>query len=305
MQELKIVRVLSIITNRKRKVVIIGDKICFKGLKTEEFVHPKEIEAKKTLLGSPGYQKMVSMLSKVADSYSFTQREGQYTQLFRETAPYLFGVLENTCKILDIQEIPDLYMMHSYSQIVLPCGTEKPYYLVISDYISEMADEDMLYYLFGNAMAMIKAGHVEITNLTSYMTSNIWLMAPQLAIKSYLHIADSTSDRGGLLACQSFRSAVRCHLLELGVPMRESEKLFRNDDEAASYVAEYLKEVYKLNEQDSLLTKVSSAWMDATYIEGAANTMLYELYQWYKSGYGKLLKKYAARGHWIKEVRCE
>ena len=59
----------------------------------------------------------------------------------------------------------------------------------------------MLYYLFGNAMTMIKAGHVEITTLTSYMTDNIWLAAPQLAVKSYLHKADVTSDRGGLLAC--------------------------------------------------------------------------------------------------------
>lgn len=271
----------------------MGEKIYFCGLRTEEFIHPKEAEAKKTLLGSRGYQKMVAALSKAADLYNFIKKEGEFTLLSRQTAPGLFRILEDTCRILDIGQVPDLYMIHSYSQLLLPCGTGESCYLVISDYISKAADEEMLYYLFGNAMTMIKAGHVEITTLTSYMTDNIWLAAPQLAVKSYLHKADVTSDRGGLLACQSFRAAARCHFLELGLPAGETAKLFHSDEEAALYVERYLREVRRVNEKDPLLTKVSEKWMDINQIEGAPNRMLYELYQWYKEGYPRLLGKYA------------
>lgn len=244
-------------------------------------------------MGTAGYQKMVTMLSRMAETYSFTLREGVYTRLYPETAPKLFEIMENTCRILDFPNLPNLYMIHSFSQILLPCGSAHPY-LVISDYISEAADIDMLYYLFGNAITMIKAGHVEITNLTSYMTADIWLAAPQLAVKSYLHAADITSDRGGLLACQSFSAAVRYHMLELGVPIRETWNLFRNDDEAVIFVHEYLREIRSFNEMDSLSAKIAEKWMDITYMEGAANKMLYEMYQWYQSGYPRLMKKYAS-----------
>lgn len=238
---------------------------------------------------------MVTTLSKVAEMYSFTLREGVYIRLYPETAPKLFEIMVNTCRILDVPDVPNLYMMHSYSQILIPCGVDSPY-LVISDYISEVADEDMLYYLFGNAITMIKAGHVEITNLTSYMSADIWMAPLQLAVKSYLHVADITSDRGGLLACQSFSAAVRCHMLELGVPVNETWNLFRNDDEAVVFVREYLKEVHSFNETDSISVKAAEKWMDITYMEGAANKMLREMYQWYQEGYPLLMKKYALAG---------
>ena len=233
------------------------------------------------------------MLSKVSELYNFTRREGVYIQLYPQTAPELFSILEDTCHILDLDYVPQLYMIHSYSQILVPCGTDDVY-LVISDYISEAADTDMLYYLFGNAIAMIKAGHVEITNLTSYMTDNIWMFAPQLAVKTYLHIADVTSDRGGLLACQSFAAAVRCHMLELGMPICETRKLFRTDGEAYMFVSKYLQEAHSMNKKDSVITKLAEKWIDATYVEGAANKMLQELYQWYQSDYPLLIKKYAS-----------
>ena len=77
----------------------------------------------------------------------------------------------------------------------------------MSDYVLRNFDEDMLYYSFGNAVAMIMAGHVKITTVAAYMGSSLWTAVPQMKFKQYLHMADSTSDRGGLLACQSMAAA--------------------------------------------------------------------------------------------------
>ena len=74
---------------------------------------------------------MVAALSKAADIYNFTKKEGEFTLLSRQTAPELFRILEDTCRILDIGQVPDLYMIHSYSQLLLPCGTGQDCYLVI------------------------------------------------------------------------------------------------------------------------------------------------------------------------------
>ena len=269
-----------------------AERICFRGLRVEEFIHPDEMRLRQELTQSDGYQKIVAKTSDLVNAYQFTMRMGNYTLLSRITAPILYEILEDVLKILDVDCAPDIYMYHSYSQTLLPCGTTEPY-LVISDYIAARADKDMLYYLFGNAVAMIKAGHVDITNITSYMPRNLWLMLPQIAIKRYLHIADATSDRGGLLACQSFSAAARCHFLELGLPMNEVQRLFRNDDETAEFVARYLHHVRTSQETDSALTVLAEKWKNLNYIEAPANRMLQELYQWYCGGYRTLLEKYA------------
>ena len=269
-----------------------SNRVCFPGLKVDEFIHPDEMNFRNELTKSKGYHKVVSKVSDVVDAYQFINRLGVYTKLSRTTAPELYEILEDVSRILDVECSPDIYVIHSYAQILLPCGTEEPY-LVISDYIAAETDTDMLYYLFGNAVAMIKAGHVEITNITSYMPSNLWLTLPQIAIKRYLHVADATSDRGGLLACQSFSAAARCHFLELGLPMNEVKRMFRDDDETAEYVAQYLKNVRTINAGDSTLTVLAEKWINLNYIEAPANRMLYELHQWYNDGYRKILKKYA------------
>lgn len=270
------------------------ERVYFKGLRMEEFIHPGEQEAKGILLSSAGYQKLVSMFSELVTTYQFTQRVGVYIKLSPETAPHLFQILTDVCAILDVATVPAVYMTHAYSQMLLPCGTAEPY-LVISDYIAQHADREMLYYLFGNAIGMIKGDHVEITNITSCMTSNLWLTAPQLAIKKYLHLADATSDRAGLLACQSLSAAVRCHFLELGLPMAEVKRRFREDDLTEQYVVQYLANVQRVNQADTKLTKLAEKWMNLNYIEAPANEMLRELLQWYRQGYPQLLERYKKR----------
>ena len=91
-------------------------------------------------------------------------------------------------------------------------------------------------------MTMILAGHVKMTTAAAYMGASRLLLLPQLEFKRYLHYADATSDRGGLLACQSFAAAARCHLFELGLPPAESRKLFSTDEQAAAFVTQYIKE---------------------------------------------------------------
>lgn len=266
-------------------------KIYFRGLSVSEFIHPDEDIIREKMISAPGYKKTVSAISEMVTALNLSLKLGKYTKLSRNTAPELFEILEDTCKILDIKKIPDVYLFHSYSQNIIPCGTDEPF-LVVSDYIVRVADRDMLYYLFGNAMAMIKADHVQITNIASCMTSNIWLTAPQLAIKKYLHIADATSDRGGLLACQNFSAVARCQFLELGMPISMVKKIFYDDAASAQYVEQYLSSVMRGNQMDSAVTKLAEKWINMNYIEAPANDMLREIFQWYRTGYPKLVRKY-------------
>ena len=136
---------------------------------------------------------------------------------------------------------------------------------------------------------------MKITTVAAYMGSSLWTAVPQMKFKQYLHMADSTSDRGGLLACQSMAAAARCHLLEMGLPLGLSRRLLATPRMMEDFLEQYLKEALGEERRMNGLNRAARMWIDATYMEGAAGGMLEELYQWYRKGYRKLRERYRER----------
>lgn len=273
-------------------------RVVFKGLQVSEFIHPKEVALQGSIVNTPAIRKLVESLGDVNLRINKTRIQGTYIQLYPHTAPRLFGILENVCRILDCPEVPELYVWKCMTKTIMPFTAQKDY-IIISDYVVEQFDDEMLYYGFGNAITMIRAGHVKMTTAAAYMRCDIWTLLPQIKFKEYLHAADATSDRGGLLACQSFAAAARYHLMELGLPPSVSRTLFSTDEEAERYVAQYLFAAVEQNERYHLTTQLGELWQDALYYESAANLMLADLYVWYLKEYKPLLEKYRREGRYI------
>lgn len=267
------------------------DRVILKNLQVSDFIHDRELELKQSVINSPEIQKLIGMASDLNLKLNKTQIQGTYIQLYPETAPQLFAVLRDVCRILDYDGLPEIYLCKMASIIVQPCTAETEY-IVISDYTLENYDEDMLYFALGNAIAMILAGHVKMTTAAAYMGCNIWTALPQIKFKEYLHATDSTSDRGGLLACQSLAAAARCHLFELGMPPSVSRRLFSTDEETAAYLERYLKAVAEKNERSRSLANLGEWWINMNAFEGAGNVMLADLYDWYCKAYHQVLNKY-------------
>lgn len=266
-------------------------KIIFHGLSVSEFIHPGEEEAKNSVIRHPAFQKLIGAASDLNLTLYQTMVQGTYVRLTQQVSSRLYAILEEACRILDYPELPPIYLCHMREQLVMPFNG-KPCYLVISDYVAETYDDEMLSYLFGNAITMIKAGHVELTTVAAYMRRSLVLLPVTVEFKRYLHLADATSDRGGLLTCQSLAAAARCHFDELGLPPRETGRLFQTDNEAEAYIRAYLKEVERENAKDGLVTSVASWWNNLNFVEAPAGRMLEDLYTWYCSGYQTLLSRY-------------
>lgn len=267
------------------------ERTVFKNLQISDIIHPKELELKNSVIQSPEVQKLIGMVSDVNLRLNKTRILGTYIRLTEQTSPAIFAILRDVCRILDYPKVPELYMTRLMSSTVMPCVAETEY-IVITDYVLENYDEDMLYFAFGNAITMILAGHVKMTTAAAYMGCNIWTALPQIKFKEYLHAADATSDRGGLLACQSLCAATRRHLLELGIPPQISRELFTTDAEAAEYIKNYLLSVADKNSTDRSLTKLGQWWDGLNAFEAAAHTMLLDLYLWYSKDYHRILEKY-------------
>ncbi len=263
----------------------------FPGLQMKTIKHPDEDAPLYQVLQNKTIQSLLEKANNMSAQFFSAVILGSYIELSKDTAPRLFEILQDVCRILNFPEQPRIFTCHLMEQAVIPCGNKEKY-LVISDYTADEFNEEELYYLFGNAVTMYKAGHTDLANLLNFVSGQIPLPL-RLPLLSYLRAADLTSDRGGLLACQSLAAAARCHFHELGLPLCESRKLLRTDEEAEVYIKDYLSSV-KITEAENqhLFVHFIKGVQNLTYYEGPANKMLSELYEWYMDprGYRRILR---------------
>jgi len=273
-------------------------KMKLHGLRTADFIHPYEDE-KKAVFSASCSRAVINGMNTLSVSLMKPFIDGVYVKVTEASHRELYRILYEVCDILDYRgKIPQICISHNAANDISPCGYGKLQYLIISDDTLRVFDEDMLYYAMGNAVAMMKAGHVELATISAYFPSYLMLDIIKKPFMDYIHAADATSDRGGLLACQSFSAAVKCHLFDLGMPVSEAGKLIRTEEQAVSYAAKY-QECYQ-NSQKAMkneVTKIGALWNDSKYIEGAGNRMLSDLFNWYMDprGYRAVLKRYGQR----------
>ena len=265
------------------------------GLKVKEFIHPDELKNKERALNNSSVQKLLESTANFCKALVEPFTQGTFVQLNDTCAPDFMKIVRDVCKILEVEPVPEVYVCHLMDLNIMPLGSENKSYLVVPDYVLNSFDNEMLYYNVGNAITMIKADHVSLTTLAAYMPGGGIIEAPKMLFLAYLHSADSTSDRGGLLASQSFAATTRCHLFDMGIPPRESKKLFNDDIEAEIFVEKYLHGYEKtLNKYSPLVTKVARQFQRMSYIEAPANKMLRELFDWYKdpAGYRAIISRH-------------
>lgn len=265
-----------------------------RGLKVSEFVHPDEFSKREKALKNEKVQEFLNSATNLCKTAVDPVTQGTFVKINETSDPTLIRIVREVCEILDVSPVPDVYICHLMYINISPYSSDLPY-LVVPDYVLRYSDEDMLYYNIGNAITMIKADHVGLTTLAAYMPGGGLIELPKLLFTAYLHCADSTSDRGGLLASQSFAATVRNHFWELGIPPAESKNFFNNDKEAEIFVKEYLEEQQAVLESyNGVATKFARQWQRMAYLEAPANKMLREIFNWYvnEDGYRAIMAAY-------------
>lgn len=266
-------------------------KKCLKGLRLEEYIHPAEQKYRgESGEGADLVSKGLDALSDLSVSMVRRITLGKYVEVTAQTAPYAVGVLRDVCRILDYDHQPRLYVCRKMSQEVVVGGTDSAQ-ILLSDYTLEQLDRDMLYYVFGNAVSMLKAGHVRLATVCSVLGGSPVMMPFRLALQAYLRAADLTSDRGGLLACQNFSAAARYLLWEAGLPM--SELRGKDDAELEKLCDAYLEAMDCVS--TDWVSYLSSEWMKLNWSATAAVYRLRELSTWYRQRYQDVLNRREAR----------
>ncbi|RCJ24259.1 peptidase M48 [Nostoc sp. ATCC 43529] len=202
------------------------------GLNSQTYEHPFDRKALASLQKMPG----VSLLLKKINEYGIDrllriQSLGSSIRITPRNFPQLHQALVETCEILDVNPLPELYLFratgHILSYIV---GVEKPLIGINLDAM-EWLDKDELLYVLGHEIARIKSQHMvyhqmafvmpTLKNLLSSTTLGVGgLVASgmELALYNWQMMSRFTADRAALLACQDIDVATSALIKIAGLP---------------------------------------------------------------------------------------
>lgn len=231
--------------------------------------------------------KGLDMLNDVCVSLVQRLTLGKHIEITRQTAPELYHIIEDVCTILDYSPVPKVYVCHQPAQELFCAGTDHNQ-ITFSDYLLEKFDEDMLYFAFGELIAMFKGGHTRLSTVCYLIPPTPEALPVKLPLLAYLRAADLSSDRGGLLACQSFAAAARCILWDAGIPM--SEMRDKSEEEMIQLAQDYIASVKAVSPE--LLGELATSWKKWNMESMPHVYRLRQLLAWYQDGYHELVAKW-------------
>lgn len=262
------------------------ERIILNGLKVDDYISPEE--SKMLLSGDmPLVTKGLDMLNDVCVSLVQRLTLGRHIEITKETAPDLYHIIEDVCTIMDYTPVPKVYVCHQPAQELFCAGTDHNL-ITFSDYLLEKFDSDMLYFAFGELIAMFKGGHTRLSTVCYLIPPIPEALPLKLPLLAYLRAADLSSDRGGLLACQSFAAAARCILWDAGIPM--SEMSGKSEDEMIQLVRDYIASVKAVSPE--LLGEIATSWKKWNMESMPHVYRLEQLLKWYQDGYHEVVAKW-------------
>lgn len=255
------------------------------GLRVEQFAHPDDIAAMRSLKKVKAVDKAATFLEDLGDNLYFRMSMlGSCVRVTPENDPRVYRILEDVCQILDYDTIPEIYSTRSYALDIQPSGVAKPI-LLVPDFVLNNYEDGLLYFNFGRAVTRLKSGSLKFyiaARTLLIAASSVQLISEpmKLAFANWMRKSELTADRGGLLACQNMEKAMVFLMNKAGMPLEEAKKVSYSD---------YLK-TCKI---DSQLAMVGKSIQTLSNCTGWANDRILELFVWYASGrYDDLLEQF-------------
>ena len=232
----------------------------FPELTAEDFQHPEDVAAMRALKAVPGLDTVVSKVMEygLERVYYLENIAGSV-----RVTPKMFGRLHKSlqwgCSILDIDEMPELYVTLDPVPNAFTYGHTRPF-IVMTSGLVELLDDEERFFVLGHELGHIKADHVlytvlarniaQLVALLGQVTLGIGNLLGQglvLALYEWYRKAELTADRAGLLCVQDISVATRAFMKLAG----GAGKLMSEMDEA-----EFVRQIraYEATDRESTAT---------------------------------------------------
>ncbi|WP_207708772.1 M48 family metalloprotease [Heliobacterium mobile] len=265
------------------------------GLRSTEYEHPFDRNALEALRGTPGLETIVKKFNHYGIEKLLKIRyTGSNIKVDDRNYPELYDTLRQVCAIIDLPEIPDLYIQWGYEINAFTAGVEKPIIVLNSSCIDFLSKEELMF-IIGHEAGHIKSQHVlyhqiaEVLPIMGDIIGNATLgigslisTGAEIALLNWQRMSEFTADRAGLLACQDANIATKAMVKLAGVPQKYFNSI--NVEEFIAQAKEF--EGYDYDTLDKIVKLMSTMWMSHpwTVMRGA------EFFKWIDTGeYDRLL----------------
>lgn len=267
---------------------IINDKKIFKNLSSSEYEHPTD----RSYLDNLNTNKTIEKIAKLYSEYRFerlvtVQYTGSNVLVTEKNIPYLYNALKTVCEVLDVKEIPQLYVAPG-SLNACTIGSSKPI-IVISGVCLSLLSYDELLFILGHEVGHIKSQHVlyhSLGNFIPYIANiigNLTLGIGEIAVKAvtlllyqWYRMSEFTADRAGLLVCQNIDAAVSVMAKLAGYPPSHYDDLD---------IESFLKQASEFEDLDSNFFDKLMKFFSGLYKSHPWTVMrAKELKSWYDTG---------------------
>ncbi|MEV7776356.1 M48 family metallopeptidase [Kitasatospora sp. NPDC086791] len=192
----------------------------FPGISTRAWEHPADRSALVALRKLTGFddvlKKLAGLVSERAIRLMFLATAVKTSE---RQFPELYDMVRDTAYVLDLQQVPDLYVTQDPTVNAYTIGIDTPIIVVTSGLV-ELLDEEELRSVIGHEVGHAMSGHavyrtmlMVLTNIASRITwvplGNLAIMAIITALKEWFRKAELSSDRAGLLAGQDLQASMR------------------------------------------------------------------------------------------------
>lgn len=211
---------------------MLHNKKILTGLDHASYEHPFDKKALAALEATPGLTLVGKFITKHMVERVYTvQYTGSNLKVTNENYPKIYEYLQYACQILDIKNIPDLYISWGYSINAMTVGSENPI-IILNSGLIDLCDDDEIMFVIGHECGHIKSNHMlyhmmaQVLNLIidSIPFGNIAAAPIQYALYYWDRMSEFTADRAGLLCCQKPTVAMNTLVKMAGAPI----KLYNN-----------------------------------------------------------------------------
>ncbi|MFD5467473.1 M48 family metallopeptidase [Kitasatospora sp. NPDC127059] len=192
----------------------------FPEISTRAWEHPADRSALVALRKLSGFddilKKLAGLVSERAIRLMFLATAVKTSE---RQFPELHDMVRDTAYVLDLEQVPDLYVTQDPSVNAFTIGIDTPI-IVITSGLVELMDEEELRSVIGHEVGHAMSGHAVYRTMLMILTNiatriawvplgNLAITAVITALKEWFRKAELSSDRAGLLAGQDLQASMR------------------------------------------------------------------------------------------------
>lgn len=199
----------------------------FPGISSRAYEHPADRSALVALRSLTGFdtvlRKLSGLISERALRLMFL---GGSVRVGENQFRNLHDMVRDSSYILDLQEVPELYVMQDPSPNAMAIGSDHPF-IVINTGLLELLDDEETRFVVGHEVGHILSGHAVYKTMVIILTrlsyALAWLPLGGVAIRAILlglmewsRKSELSADRAGLLAGQDLDAVRRATMKMAG-----------------------------------------------------------------------------------------